>query len=466
MSKRNISNTKRAWLWDELSNWRDQAILSPEQVARIQDLYETSGEEAERRKSRAVFTLMAVAALLVGLAALLVIGYNWNIMPRGLKLGIILGVIAATQAGGFYLRYQRKERALSEVVFFLGCLLYGAGIWLVAQIFHLNAHYPDGVWWWALGVLPFALCLDTVLLHALFVGLLALWAGQEVLGYGHLGGWFFGRWQFIPNGAYAVPVLAVPGLQWAYRKGSSATVGLYAPLLAWWVILQPFAWHWEVNPVYFIGSVGALFLLVAQSHRAGSAFAIPYRLYGVLLIGGVLMFLSFYNFNEHLSRYNADASVWLETLVLFGFVAATVVSVWVVKRRYGGETAVPESPTHSLLHRQWLPLGLVLLMVVLSLWNALLPIVWEPEPLLPTILANIAMIACSLWLIGVGLHEDRGLPFAAGVAYFLLWAVLRYIDLFGDFGGMLGAALMFFLCGAVLFGVALYWRRRKEVRHG
>jgi hypothetical protein len=304
------------------------------------------------------------------------------------------------------------------------------------------------------------------LLHALLVGLLALWAGQEVLGYGHLGGWFFGRWQFIPNGAYALPLLAVPGLLWAYRKGSPATVGLYAPLLAWWVILQPFAWHWEVNPIYFIGSVGALFLLAAESHPSKSAFAIPYRLYGVILIGGVLMLLSFYGFNERLSRYDTDANALLETIVLLGFVAAVVVSLWVVQRRYGGEADAPESSTPSFLHRQWLPLGLVLLMVVLSLWNVLCRVVEVAEPLFPTILANIAMLGCSLWLMGVGLQEDRGRPFAAGVLYFLLWTVLRYIDLFGDFGGMLGAALMFFLCGAVLFGVALYWRRRKEVGHG
>jgi hypothetical protein len=30
---------------------------------------------------------------------------------------------------------------------------------------------------------------------------------------------------------------------------------------------------------------------------------------------------------------------------------------------------------------------------------------------------------------------------------------------------MVGAALMFFLFGAALFGVALLWRRRKETGH-
>jgi hypothetical protein len=96
-------------------------------------------------------------------------------------------------------------------------------------------------------------------------------------------------------------------------------------------------------------------------------------------------------------------------------------------------------------------------MVILLGWHLIIG-----EPLLPTIVANVAMIILAFWLMGVGLREDRGRPFAAGVMYFLLWAVVRYVDLFGDFGGMLGAALMFFLCGAALFGVGFYWRNRKQ----
>jgi hypothetical protein len=108
------------------------------------------------------------------------------------------------------------------------------------------------------------------------------------------------------------------------------------------------------------------------------------------------------------------------------------------------------------MQQQWLPLGLVILMEFLTLWNAIVG-----EPLLPTIMANVAMVAVSVWLMRAGLRDDRTRLIAAGVMYFLLWAVLRYIDLFGDFGGMLGAAMMFLLCRATLFGVALYWRRRK-----
>ena len=45
--------------------------------------------------------------------------------------------------------------------------------------------------------------------------------------------------------------------------------------------------------------------------------------------------------------------------------------------------------------------------------------------------------------------------------YFLGWMTLRYVDLFGEFGGMVGGALLFFICGAFLFGMALFWKKRK-----
>jgi uncharacterized membrane protein len=447
MSKRAITAKQRAWLLEELSLWRRDAIVSEQQAQRIGDLYEGAGELAERGRSRAVFVLMAAAATLVGLAALLLIGYNWDQLDRWTKLAIVLGVIGLTHATGFHLRYRRNIGTLSENIFFLGCLFYGAGIWLVAQVFHINSHYPDGVWWWAIGVLPFALCLETRLLHALLVGLLAVWAGMEVLNFDHLGGWLFGRWDWLPNGAYSLPLLALPGIVWAYRKQSVQTLSLYLPLLAWWTVLQIFAWHLGSNPFYFVGGVGALLLVAAESHAAGSRFAIPYRYYGALLVGGVLVPLSFYDLNKHL------VGEWASRVGPPALLAILALAVVLVTQR-------------TITRRQAIPLGLALLMAVLPLMSAGCH---GPDcadaALLPTVLVNVAMVAGAFWLMQVGLHEDRGRPFGAGVLYFLLWAVLRYVDLFGDFGGMLGAAMMFLMCAAALYGVARYWQGRKEVRY-
>jgi hypothetical protein len=86
--------------------------------------------------------------------------------------------------------------------------------------------------------------------YALLVGLLALWAGMDVLNFGHLGGWLFGRWDFLPNGAYSLSLLALPGILWAYRKQSVPTVSLYVPLLAWWTVLQFFAWRLDSSATH------------------------------------------------------------------------------------------------------------------------------------------------------------------------------------------------------------------------
>ena len=172
MAKRELSERNRQWLAAEMHAWQAEGVLSQEQPDRILALYETPQDVALRTHSVATFALMSVGALLVGLAALLLIGYNWEAMPKPAKLAVIFGVIAVTHGAGFWLRYDRKARGLSEVVFFLGCLFYGCGIWLVAQIFNISGHYPNALWMWALGTIPFALCLDTLLLHVAGRGLI------------------------------------------------------------------------------------------------------------------------------------------------------------------------------------------------------------------------------------------------------------------------------------------------------
>lgn len=461
MTKQSLSDRQRKWLFSQIDDWKSKGLLSEDQVARVLDLYESPGDLLERHRSKAIFTLMGIAALLVGLGALLLVGYNWEKMPQILKLAIILGAIIGTHATAFYLRFVRHSLLLSEVVFFLGCFLYGIGIFLVAQIFNYNSHYPDGVWWWAVGVLPFAICLDTVLLHAAFVALVAIWCGMEVLDFPTMGAWFFGRWQYIPNGAYSALLLAVPGFLWAYRNKSIAALYLYVPLVAWWLILQPFAWQTSEGSHYFVGGVGSLLLVIAEMHPSGSRYAIPYRLYGTLVTAGVLVLTSFYGFNEEFSAYTHYFQTLFQAIFLLLLAIGTISVFALTQRRVSGFGPSQNELFQEIRRRQIIPIGLLTLMIALMAWHSL-----KGGPWLPTILCNIAMVSIAFWLMSVGLREDRGRPFAGGVLYFLIWSVCRYIDLFGDFAGMLGAALMFFICGVALFGFALFWRDRKRRQHG
>jgi len=448
--------------------------VAPDQSAGILGLYESAEEVGHRKRSTFSFVILGLAAFLMGLALFLLIGHNWDAIPRATKLLLIFGAILGTHAAGLYLRFTRMAPRAAEILIFLGCLFYGAGIWLVAQVFHISAHYPDGMWWWAIGVIPFALCLDTILLHCLLVALLGIWAGMEVIGFTDLGARLFWGWWSVPNGAYTLPLLAFPGLIWAYRKNSPLTVGLYAPLLAWWVILQAIAWDLEWQTIYIVACTGAMLLIIAECHREGSPLAVPIRFWGVLPAGALIP-LSYGDFHKELVRdtwgYQESSLAWVAQLApLLILIAVTLpVCMYFLSSRSGGRESAG-GRLFTIIRRQWLPAALLAGMAAMSLWSSIMahtgtPGDWETSWLVPTLVANAGMVGVSLWLMRVGLREDRGRPFTFGVLYFLLWSVLRYFDLFAQAGGMLGAALMFLLCGAALFGVGIFWRGRKEARH-
>jgi uncharacterized membrane protein len=458
---REATRSQRDWLDGEVAVWRAMGLVDDERAAALLGLYETRESFDARQQTKGLLTLMALAALLVGLGVLLLIGYNWEQMPAPFKVTAIFGALIGTHAAAFGLRYRLGWRRFSEVVFFLGCLFYGAAIALLAQVFHIESSNYDAIWWWAIGVLPFALLLDTILLHLLFAGLLAIWLGFEVLSLQRL------IWWGVQSAGYSLPLLVAPGLWWAYRKKSAMTVGIYVPLLAWWVVLLPIAWKLQANPTFFIGAVGALMLLVAGLHPPRSEMAIPYRFYGIALVGATLVVLGFHGFNEEMSSHRAqlqNGGVGQVILILILAASALVVEFLLGRKSLDRVQAAQVSAVESLrqiVAQQWLPLALLGVFALLSVLAST-----EMEPWVPTVAANIAMVVVALWLIRFGLTEDRGRAFAAGVSYLLLWAILRYADLFGALGGMLGASLMFFLCGGVLTGVALYWRKRKAVSLG
>jgi uncharacterized membrane protein len=481
MDRRPISDQIRWWLTGELDVWQAGGILTDDQPARILDLYETASDAVGHRRSRAVFAISSLAVLMIGLAVFLAVGYNWQAMSAAGKLVVIFGAVVGMHASGFASRFRSHWRLGSEIIFFLACILYGVGISLIAQIFHIQSHYPDGIWFWALGVLPFALCMDTVLLHALYAGLLAIWVGTETLGFPGTHLWLF-HGISVPRAAWTLPLMALPGLQWAYRKESALAVAIYAALLAWWAILQPVAWQWDIDPIYFVGLAGALFLLIAEMHSEESSMARPYRLFGVLLTGGVLVPLSFGDYVFRLARHGSAGDNFVAGLVVGLVGAVAALAVVVLQQRDTSAGSHGRQPFSGILTRQWLPLAMLSLLAGLCFWSGLFRqydpqhpwygyyghsdlLRWTPQVLVPAAAVNAMMIVLALWLMRVGVREDRTGPFAVGVLYFLLWAILRYVDLFAGVGGMLGAAVMFLLCGVGLLVVARFWLHRKETHH-
>jgi hypothetical protein len=74
---------------------------------------------------------------------------------------------------------------------------------------------------------------------------------------------------------------------------------------------------------------------------------------------------------------------------------------------------------------------------------------------------NLACLGSGIWLILRALRDSVTLYFYTGVGVILILALLRYVDLVGDY---VGGSLLFLFFAGVLFGAARFWRG--HVRRG
>jgi uncharacterized membrane protein len=170
----------------ESGSWVNDGLITPEQKARIMARYPRKASPAAKATSgRLITTLSVMGSVLVGVGLILFVASNWSEIPRWGKLAIIFGTMLGSYMAGYIMRYGSDGRPSGHypkagaAIIFLGTIIYGAGIWLIAQIFHINAHYPNGVLMWAVGVLPLAYLLR--FRSILMLGLLGLllWVGME-----------------------------------------------------------------------------------------------------------------------------------------------------------------------------------------------------------------------------------------------------------------------------------------------
>ncbi len=467
MEKRPLPDRQREWLHAELDHWSQEGLVTPEQRAGILDLYESKGDVSRKKQSHGVFVLQSIGMSLFGLAFLLLVGFNWEYLAGGMRIIIVVGAMLVAHGIGYWLRWTRNKPMAGQIATFLGCFLFGCGIWQIAQVFHINSENADGVWLWALGILPFALFLESALLHAFLVVILATWVGTEMLGIGSSRWW---GWWRVPSGCYTLPLMAAPGILWAYRRNSVKTLAMYLPLVAWWLILLPISWNRNLNPVYFMGAVAAIFLAFAETHRIGDPKAALFRLYGAVVTVGLLFLMGFMDFQREMQGHLGGWTLVQASLILvFGLGLIALLNQW-------GSPHPNDSPDFfkRYIQRFWLPSSLIVMFAALSLWNLFSGFDrsearlgsslgnWTFAVLIPCVAVNVATVTMAIWLMRVGLREDRGRPFGGGVMLFLTWAVVRYVDLFGAVGGMIGAALMFSMCGVGLFSLARFWSQRKE----
>ena len=145
-------------LREELEAWQRDGTVTAEQAQAILARYPDypPGHEASRRRQGLVTGLSILGGILIGLGVITFFAANWDEISRGVKLAsLIAGMLLSYGAG--YAIWQRSGPTAYAVAFvLLGCIIYGAGVHLIGQIYHISVNHPNLSMFWFLGVAPLA----------------------------------------------------------------------------------------------------------------------------------------------------------------------------------------------------------------------------------------------------------------------------------------------------------------------
>jgi uncharacterized membrane protein len=97
-------------------------------------------------------TLLYVGSILIGAGILSFIASNWEEIGKTAKFLLILAIFIGCNGAAFKMEKNYPKTSIS--VYYLGVLVFGAGIFLIEQMFHLGVSFREAFLWWSLGILP------------------------------------------------------------------------------------------------------------------------------------------------------------------------------------------------------------------------------------------------------------------------------------------------------------------------
>lgn len=196
MEKRKISKNNYRFLEYELDFMEKEGELSSNQKESALDRYEIV------KGFSFIRVLLTVGAFLIGIGVLSFVASNWSHMDSLVKLILIISAIIGVNAVGFKL--ETKQPTTARAMHYIGVLFFGAGIFLIGQMFNLGGEFQQAFLMWAIGIIP----IGYVLRDKIILGFAGLTLMVYSIAFVDLG------WSNLP---YATLVL-LPLLYWMNRQ--------------------------------------------------------------------------------------------------------------------------------------------------------------------------------------------------------------------------------------------------------
>ena len=401
------------------------------------------------------FAFSILGVLLLGSGVITYFAANWAAMPKLIKLMILFGALWSAYGSSLYFLQVRNAPSVGKALLSLGVILFGANIMLISQIYHIDAHAPNGVLMWSLGGLLVAYLTRSQ--GALIAGVLlaVLWTGMETFGFDRTVHWpFLILWMLFLPPVYtekwrpAWRVILIGLFLWSF----------FIFVHANWLIIRgewPKGTTIHLIQIYFLAYLGLFILGMAMETYEGlvSFSPLPQR-YGMIASLASFYLLTF-------PKIDGGTRLWLwvvdeypgriapmlwVVLTLMAMVCVIGLAIWTRGR---------PNPASRPADLKWGEVPLVLLIGSLTL-NLF---VTEAQSGAVAVVFNLLFFSGLVWLIYVGLQNNN--LFLVNVAFFFfgLGLLSRYFDTFWT---LMNRSFFFMVGGLLLLGGGYFLDRQRR----
>ncbi|MFJ7754442.1 DUF2157 domain-containing protein [Peribacillus muralis] len=143
MYNKEITKKQFDFLKNEFTYLERGGVISEQEKERMLASYAVKGNLSF------VTILLSIGALLLGLGILTFVASNWIYLNKSLKLLLILACLIGVNFAGVKLQVRFPKTARS--LHYVGILIFGAGIFLIEQMFNISINFNSSFLLWAIG---------------------------------------------------------------------------------------------------------------------------------------------------------------------------------------------------------------------------------------------------------------------------------------------------------------------------
>lgn len=432
-----VSNGWVKKLQEETKKWVSQGMIDETQKDRIHGLY-----AGRLEYNRLINTIVTLGSVLIGLGILLFVASNWDHMNRPTKIAIIFSVVAFFDIAGYYFRCVRNEfPGLGEGFLLIGAFAFGAGVWLIAQMYQIHYNFSAGIIFWILGILPLVFLFRSWTILSLSSILSVIWLVSYNIYYGQ-------RWAY----GFFMLLAAVAAFSYIQKQRFPLFVMLIGLTIwlwhAWFASFGRFEFFHDgfIRPQLLLSGIYIIFGFIlygmAVWHQASSRFTVFSFLYKSL--GVLFITLSAYSltFAHHYYKWAANAQLPSATLWLLIVLLAVFAVIFSRIFRMSGQA----DPKETKLVFYFLALNVAALIASLA---------W---PKAASLSFNLLLLAETLAFMYLGFISHSEGIFRLAIVIFFLDVLSRYFDILWK---MMPRSLLFIFGGVILIAGAVFANRKR-----